>query len=1074
MRDYSEDALVEQPAIALFAELGWETANCWSEWIGPSGDAPPERLYLGRETTAEMVLVPKLREALSRLNPKLPSEALDLAIEELAKDRSSMSPAQANREVYGLLKDGVRAAVSSEEAGDEVETVCVIAWNDPEDNDFFLASQFRVSGEMYKRRADLVGFINGLPLVLFELKRPTVRLEHAYRDNVRDYKSGVPRLFDHNAFIVLSNGTESRVGSMTASWEHFAEWKKVGSEEEKGVVSLETMIRGACRKERLLDIVENFTLFSETGGSGGLVKLVAKNHQYLGVNNAVDALENLGENRGRLGVFWHTQGSGKSYSMVFFSQKVLRKLEGDYTFLIVTDRQELDDQIYKTFASVGAVTEGQVQAESGEHLKRLLRENHRNVFTLIQKFHTGRDDPAGRLRYPKLSDRSDVIVMTDEAHRSQYDTFAMNMRHALPNAAFIGFTGTPLMAEEEKTREVFGDYVSVYDFRQSVEDGATVPLYYENRIPELQLTNAAFNEELEGLIEAAELDEAQEKRLEREFGREYHLITRDDRLERVAEDIVSHFTGRGQPGKAMVVSIDKATAVRMHDKVRKYWEREIEHLEKESAAVETLHATSPPATSLREDATHLREKIAFMRETDMAVVVSPGQNEVEDMAKKGLDIASHRRRMLREDMDRKFKDPGDPFRIVFVCAMWMTGFDAPSVGAIYLDKPMRNHTLMQTIARANRVFEGKLNGLIVDYIGVFRNLQKALAIYGSGTDGDMPVKDKEQLVEALRAAVEEAEGFCKEHGMDIRKILAADGFERLALLDDAVEAILTGGDESKKRFLLLAGIVEKLYRAILPDPVAGEFGELWKLFSMLAEKVRSLAPPADISGVMGGVDELLDRSVAAEGYVIRETSDGDDERLVNLGEINFEALRARFERGRRRTVAETLRGRVNAKLGRMARLNKSRTDYQERLRQLISAYNSGSMNVEAYFEALLKFAGELDEEEQRGVSEGLSEEELAVFDLLMKPEVSMTEKERARVKEVARELLDTLKKEKLTLDWRKRQRSRAEVRVAIEESLDELPENFTPNLYRAKCEAVYQHVYDSYYGSGESIYAKAS
>jgi type I restriction enzyme R subunit len=252
--------------------------------------------------------------------------------------------------------------------------------------------------------------------------------------------------------------------------------------------------------------------------------------------------------------------------MAFFSQKVLRKFEGDYTFVIVTDRQELDDQVYKTFASVGAVTEGQVQAESGEHLKQLLRENHRNIFTLIQKFRTEKGE-----RYPKLSDRSDIIVMTDEAHRSQYDIFAMNMRNALPNAAFIGFTGTPLMAGEEKTREVFGDYVSVYNFRQLVEDGATVPLYYENRIPELQLTNAAFNEELEDLIEDAMLDEQQEARLEREFGREYHLVTRDDRLEKIAEDIVSHFMGRGQPGKAKVLSIDKATAVRMYDKVQKHW-----------------------------------------------------------------------------------------------------------------------------------------------------------------------------------------------------------------------------------------------------------------------------------------------------------------------------------------------------------------------------------------------------------------------------------------------------------------------------------------------------------------------
>jgi type I restriction enzyme, R subunit len=966
-REYSEDALVEQPAIDLFAELGWKTANCWGERFGDGRDDPVERLYLGRETPAEVVLRPRLRPVLSRLNPGLPALALDLAVEELAKDRSTMSLAAANREVYGLLKDGVRVTVPSEDEGDSVETVRVVDWNNPDNNAFFLASQFWVSGEMHKRRADLVGFVNGLPLVFVEFKAYHRRLENAYQGNLRDYKSVIPQLFYHNAFIILSNGTESRIGSVTASWEHFAEWKRVNSEGERGVVSLETVIRGTCERERLLDIVENFILFSDAGGAP--VKLVAKNHQYLGVNNAIEALRSLGKNRGRLGVFWHTQGSGKSYSMVFFSQKVSRKFEGDYTFVIVTDRQELDDQIYKTFASIGAVTERQVQAENGEHLKQLLRENHRNIFTLIQKFRTERGE-----RYPKLSDRSDIIVMTDEAHRSQYDIFAMNMRNALPNAAFIGFTGTPLMAGEEKTREVFGDYVSVYNFRQSVEDGATVPLYYENRIPELQLTNAAFNEELEGLIEDAMLDERQEARLEREFGREYHLITRDDRLEKIAEDIVSHFMGREQPGKAMVVSIDKATAVRMYDKVQKYWERHSERLRRELAAVETLHATS-----LRhDDATSLRDRISYMEETDMAVVVSQGQNEVEDMARKELNIIPHRRRMIQEDLDKEFKDPDDPFRIVFVCAMWMTGFDVPSVSTIYLDKPMCNHTLMQTIARANRVFEGKLTGLIVDYIGVFRDLQKALAMYGSGRDGDMPVKDKEQLVKELRVTIGETRAFCKERGVETHKILNAEGFKRLVLLDDAVEAILES-DESKKRFLFLADQVEKLYRAILPDP-AGEFGPSRSLFSVLAERIRSLTPPVDISDIMEAVEELLDRSVATEGYVIRESSeDGGGEGIVNLGRINFEALRAHFERGRKRTEAERLRGQVNAKLGRMVRLNKGRTDYLEKLRRLIEEYNSGSMNVEAYFRALLRLAEELDEEERRSISEGLSEEELALF-----------------------------------------------------------------------------------------------
>src|SRR6266702_4702009 len=730
MYEYSEDNLVEQPTIDLFAHLGYETANTFHEKLGKNST-------LGREMDNEVVLVPRLRAALQRLNPDLPHEAIELAIEEMTGDRSAFSPANANREIYQLLKQGIPIRISAGEYEELVEAVRVIDWNDPANNDFFLASQFWISGEMYRKRADLVGFVNGLPLIFIELKTVHKRVEDTYNKNLRDYKDTIPQIFWYNAFIILSNGHQSRIGSMTAGWEHFFEWKKISNEQEKGVVSLETMVRGTCEKSRLLDIIENFTLFSSAGGAS--VKLIAKNHQFLGVNNALEAVRSLRENQGRLGVFWHTQGSGKSYSMVFFSQKVLRKIPGNWTFLIVTDRQELDDQIYKTFQDVGAVTEIQVQAENGDHLKQLLQEDHRNIFTLIHKFHTERGQ-----NYPKLSDRYDIIVITDEAHRTQYDILAFNMRSALPNAAFIGFTGTPLMVGEEKTRQVFGDYVSTYNFRQSVEDGTTVSLYYENRIPEMQLTNVDFNEDMEQLIEDAELNETQEKRLEREFAREYHLITRDDRLERIAGDIVAHFMERGQMGKAMVISIDKATAVRMYDRVQKYWKLYLDGLKKRLQGY----------TEAEPGRLALQDRIAYMQATDMAVVVSQSQNEVDDFRKKGIDIAPHRRRMVREDLEQKFKDENDALRIVFVCAMWITGFDVPSLSTLYLDKPMRNHTLMQTIARANRVFHDKVNGLIVDYAGVFRDLQKALAIYGSAggggvKEGEMPVKDKSELVISL-------------------------------------------------------------------------------------------------------------------------------------------------------------------------------------------------------------------------------------------------------------------------------------------------------------------------------------
>jgi type I restriction enzyme R subunit len=572
-----EDAL-EQATIALFAELGWAAANAYEEAFSPEA-ATPGRPYIGREHQGQVVLVPRLRAALESFNPGLPGQAIYLAIEELTRDRSAMSLAAANRNIYQLLKDGVKVAYHDPGGIEQVETLRVIDWNEPDNNDFLLVSQLWVTGEIYTRRPDLVGFVNGLPLLFVELKASQKRLVNAYRGNFKDYKGTIPHLFWYNGLVILSNGRESRVGSVTAPWEHFTAWKKINSEGETGVISLETTIRATCSRQRLLDIVENFTLFVES--KGGLRKLVAKNHQYLGVNNALVAVENIRENQGRLGVFWHTQGSGKSYSMIFFAQKVLRKLPDNWTFLVVTDRKELDGQIYQTFARAGVVTEPEksVRAQTGEHMQRLLQEDHRYLFTLIHKFHVERGQT-----YPLLSHRSDIIVTVDEAHRTQYDILAMNMRNAIPNAAFIAFTGTPLMVGEERTRQVFGDYVSIYNFKQSVDDDATVPMFYENRIPELQLINQDFNADMESVVEAAELDDEQEVKLEREFAREYHLITRDERLETIAQDAVDHFIGRGYRGKAMVVCVDKLTAVRMYDKVRQYWLLRLAELQARLAA----------------------------------------------------------------------------------------------------------------------------------------------------------------------------------------------------------------------------------------------------------------------------------------------------------------------------------------------------------------------------------------------------------------------------------------------------------------------------------------------------------
>ena len=1047
MSDYSEDALVEQPAVALFGQLGWQTVNAYHEVLGAGGT-------LGRETRQDVVLRPRLTAALSRLNPELPPEALELAVDELARDRSAMIPVNANQEVYQLLKDGVKVVYQDEKGEQASATVRVVAWDTPADNDFLLVSQLWVTGDVYTRRADLVGFVNGIPLVFLELKASHKQLKDAYHHNLRDYKDSLPQLWWYNAFILLSNGSESKVGSLTAAWEHFAEWKKINAEGEEGVVSLETMIRGTCTPERLLDIVENFILFSAE--SGGLVKLVAKNHQYLGVNRAVDAVRHVRENSGRLGVFWHTQGSGKSYSMVFFAQKVLRKLPGNHTFLVVTDRQELDQQIYQTFARANAVTEGeeQVRAASGDDLQTLLREDHRYLFTLIQKFHT-----ENGAAYPALSQRPDIIVMTDEAHRSQYDVFAQNMRTALPHAAFIGFTGTPLMAGEEKTRSVFGDYVSVYDFQQSITDGATVPLYYENRIPELQLTNDDLNDDMAELLDDAVLDEAQERKLEREFGREYHLLTREERLDAIATDIVTHFLGRGYAGKAMVISVDKLTAARMYHKVTAEWKSRLAALRAKLSVVSESERAA------------LESEIAYMAETDMALVVSQSQNEASDMAVRGIDILPHRLRMQREDLATKFKKPSDPLRIVFVCAMWITGFDVPSCSTIYLDKPMKNHTLMQTIARANRVYGGKTSGLIVDYAGVFRNLQKALAIYAAGGDGaedGSPVADKAQLVADLRTLIVKATAFCAGVGVNTFDIQLAQGFERIQKMDDAVE-ILIAPQERKREFLSLASAINLTFRAILPDAAASEFGPARALFSALADKITGVGGEVDISGVLDDVDRLLDESVAAEGYVIRERPAGY--KLYDLSKIDFEKLKKKFAQGHKHTEAQKLQAVIKRQLTAMVAVNKSRMDFLEKFQQMIDEYNSGSSNVEAHYQTLLDFAQGLSTEDSRALAEHLTEEELAVYDLLTRPLVTLTAQEVKSVKVVAQELLATLKREKLVLDWRKKPQSRAGVRLTVEEMLDKLPPAFTTELWQEKCEHVYQHVYDSYAGNGRSIYA---
>jgi len=1053
-RGFSEDELIEQPTIDLFKVLGWQTANLYGEFGTP---ATPRSSPEGRESRRDAFLPNRLRASLSGLNPGVQQSALDEAYALLTSERTALEPCRANADLYGMLRDGVKVKVRSPDGSLRDEAVRVINWENAGANDFLLANQVWFSGDLYTRRADLVGFVNGVPLLFVELKALYRSIADAYEGNLKDYRTAIPQVFVPNALVILSNGHEAKLGAPLAPFEFFTDWKKIDDEEEEGVVSLETLIRGTCRPERFLDIVENFIAFQE--GERGLVKILAKNHQYLGVNRAMEAVGRLKENQGRLGVFWHTQGSGKSFSMMFFSRKVLRKRPGDWTFVIVTDRTELDDQIADTFSSCGVLTKDRqlVQAGSRKHLQELLTGNERYIFSLIQKFGTERGEV-----YPMLSDRSDVIVITDEAHRSQYDVLAANMRAALPNAAFLGFTGTPLIAgEEERTREVFGDYVSVYDFAQSIADGATVPLYYESRLPELQLKSADLDEEIAKVLDDAGLDPEAEEQLAKRFAKQYHLITNDDRLDKVAADLVRHFTGRGYRGKAMFVAIDKATAVRMYDKVQVHWTA---HLKQErNRVVAITDAVERKA---------LEEQLAWLEATDMAVIVSQSQNEIEVIAKRGADIRPHRQRMVKEELDERFKAADDPLRLVFVCAMWITGFDVPTCSTIYLDKPMKNHTLMQTIARANRVAPGKQAGLIVDYVGVFRNLKEALAIYAKprpGVETD-PIKEKAQLLAELKAALDKALAFAAERGVDPEAVIAAQGFERAAKIRQAAEALL-GTDEAKREFLGLVGTAWKLFKAALPDPAVLPYRGAMVVLQVIAETMRSLTragPSKDLEAVLAEIERLVDQAIS--GIAIRAPilQGGDLKKLLDLSTIDFDKLAALFAQGSRKTATEVLRGTAERRAKDLAAKNPARVSLLERLQKLIDEYNTGSMDIEELFQELMAFVGDLDEEEQRHIREGLSEEELAIFDILTKPEPKLTKTQEIEVKKLARELLAKLKKEKLVLDWRSKETAKAGVRQTIGEEFDaHLPEVYDRKLFEEKVQRTYQFVFERMGASSE-------
>ncbi|HEU4455721.1 MAG TPA: HsdR family type I site-specific deoxyribonuclease, partial [Longimicrobium sp.] len=911
-----------------------------------------------------------------------------------------------------------------------------------------------------------------------------------------------------------------RYGSITSRWEHFGEWKR-NSEREAGRLEAEVLLNGMLEKERLLDIVENFILFDDSR-AGGTRKVVARNHQVLGVNRAVESVRNQedlkrrfppgermeeswvprpepggsteekerGDPRpvrrrpgrdateellllrrahpdlGRLGVFWHTQGSGKSYSMAFFAEKVRRVVPGNFTFVVVTDREDLDEQIRRTFAGCGLADDKTPTAGDGRELREILRGNHRYVFTLIHKFNQPVPEP--------YSVRDDIIVMSDEAHRTQAGRFARNMRLALPNASFIGFTGTPLFKHDELTRRIFGDYVSRYDFRRSEEDNATVRLVYENRGEKLGVARLDLNDRIAEAVERADLDEDQNALLERLLGKDYEVITADDRLDKIADDFVEHCSTRWEAGKSMLVCVDKITCARMLQRIEPRWEARAAALRQRAAATEEALASAADADArepLARELDRLRRRAEWMESTRIQLIISEAQNEKRDFEGWGFDIIPWRQVMKtgfetpdgkRVSVEDAFKDPGHPFRIAVVCAMWLTGFDVESLATLYIDKPMKAHSLMQAIARANRVYPGKDCGVIVDYNGMLGSLREALAKYAVGDDdeggGDpedvaIPIEER---VGSLLDAIEEAENHLRGLGFEPDTLLGAAGFTRIQALRDGTDALYTS-DEAKRRFEIIVRQMFARFRSLVTEPSVMAYAERHDNLEALYRKLQERRDTADVTAVLKELHRIVNEA-------IRAAEPGDDHAeglTVDLSRLDFEKLRDEFASKVRRKHAalRDIRDVVEAKLARMLEQNPLRMDFYRKYQEIVADYNreKDRSTVEATFAQLLALAAALDAEQRRAVEEGLSESELALFDLLTRTDISKADRE--RLKQASRSLLASLRELLEPIhDWTQNTSTQAEVKVFVLDSLwESLPR---PPFTDQETEEIAERVYD--------------
>lgn len=1056
MKSFISEDNIEQTICKRLSlpEYGWARIEC-----NPDVSAQDEVGSTGRANSSECILPVIFLNALKRINPQIDEEILKGIVSDYRKDYTATDMVDTNYRFYNQIRNGINVKVKNN-GKEDFEIVKLIDFDNVENNDFHCVNQMWIKGRFRYRRPDVLLFVNGLPVVFIELKNSTVKVEESYNKNLVSYRQDIPNIFALNQICVLSNGLQTKLGAWNAGYEFFFEWLRVDDEKEtlnrekiaEYGLSIVNLIDGLFRKDRLLDYIENFIFFDNKR-----VKIIAKNHQYLGVNNLMKSVENREQLNGKLGVFWHTQGSGKSYSMVMFVRKVKRKLHGNFTFLVITDRDDLDTQIHKTFVRSEVIGDKEeCQPKNAAQLREFLSGNKPMVFTLIHKFQYEKTQ-----KYPILSERNDIFVLVDEAHRTQYKQLAENMHTGLPNANYIAFTGTPLLGSKRLTNQWFGDYVSEYNFAQAIDDGSTVPLFYSRRVPEVGLENNWLDTDIDTIVDEEELNDREQELLENSSSRILEVIKRDGRLDRIAQDIAHHFPRRGFLGKGMVVSVDKYTTVKMYEKVQHYWAEEKKALVKERNEATT-----------KEERDKLTARLEYMNKVEMAVVISEEADEVEKFTAQGLDIIPHRKKLNEispegKDIEDRFKDKDDPLCLVFVCAMWLTGFDVPSLSTLYLDKPMKGHTLMQAIARANRVFPGKTCGIVVDYVNVFKYMQQALSDYASTDEGstDYPAKDIEQLMESIDECIEECDTFLQSIGISLDDILAGgDTLDKLELLRKAYDWILEK-DEWKDRFKVMSNLLMNLYDASKPEIFERSwYNEKFSPLDYLNGLFCNRIDDEKLRKAKARMAHTLDDSVTAIAAEDQAQYGIHQGKVIDLSKLDIESIRKEIKSTPYKSLEiDNLRTYIEAALEQLINKNCTRVSFSQRYKSIIDKYNAGGSENEDYYEKLLQLIADLKREQGRSTEMDLEEEELEIYDLLVQGR-HLTKVEEQKVILASKNLYNRLIEEKdklMVVDWYKDEQPITMVFTLIQKSLnDDLPQSYDREAFADKTNLLLNHFVD--------------